>query len=101
MYIQIATNKINTREIPSKGERKAFTAQNQPALLWREGEEYPDKFQISVPRDGAPLPIGKFFILDSSFVINQYGNLELSRYETEFTMFEDATGKKTTPSKTA
>jgi hypothetical protein len=101
MYIEITTNKVNSRTIPAAKERAAMQVQDQPALLWLEGEQYPDKFKINVPRDGAPLQIGKYYISETSFVINQYGNLELSRYDMSYTMFEDAAGKSTKPAPSA
>lgn len=58
-----------------------FTA-SQPALLWVEGEKYPDKFDYRLYRgenkDTAdsiqPLPVGKYELKASAFGI-AYGNI--------------------------
>ena len=80
MQIEIENEMIDEREVAATPTREAFTSYSQAALLWKDGEKWPSQFRITMQKGQAPHPKGKYEIMDESFSVNQYGGLELSRY---------------------
>ena len=65
---QIQTRRVNDNEI-----------YEQQAYL-HTGNAYPTPFKISVPSPSDSYPSGKYTIGPSSFKVNQWGTLELDRW---------------------
>jgi len=97
MFIEIeASSTITARNVQTQNGARDFYS--QPALLWREGEKYPDKFTVPRSEGDNSLPAGKYTIMESTYQIDKFNNLRLNPFQLDLTMFEDAGGKAVKPS---
>jgi hypothetical protein len=67
-----ATNKSGT----SQRTGQAYSIDEQSALLFKDGETYPDKIRISLKKGERPYPVGTYTLSDESFTVSGYGSLE-------------------------
>lgn len=91
MEIEIRDTNVESRK--GNSDKGPWEMRMQQALLWRTGEEFPDKFKIRLNNDEPPMQPGKYAIHPSSYVINGNGGLELSRYNMVYMMISDSKGK--------
>ncbi len=83
LKITVFEVKLTDRTFPAKGDRPARTVFKQEAFAHRGGR-FPEEFQITLESAADALPVGEYTLAPQSFVINQYGDLELSRYDKKF-----------------
>ena len=60
---------------------------SQRAFLVLKGNPFPVSFSISVDSPAHAYPVGKYILSSESFVIDQYSNLTLSRWNLGLTAF--------------
>lgn len=78
--IEVADTNVIRREIASKRTGEVFTVYGQAGYL-DKGDKYPVRFEIPLDRKNpAPYPVGMYTFDASSFRLNQFGSLELDRY---------------------
>lgn len=75
--IEIETVKTSTRSGTSQRTGNAYSITEQPALLFREGERYPDKISITLADGQGAYPVGQYTLDDSSFSVSRFGGLEV------------------------
>lgn len=73
---QVTPNTFGTGE-------KARTVMQQDLYMYN-GDLYPVKTVHSFDNAHEQLPVGKYYISPKSFRVNQYGSLELDRYNTVY-----------------
>lgn len=85
--IEIASSKFETIKGKSKATGNDYEINKQEAFL-HTGGKYPDRFEISLPRDAGgvrPYAPGFYTLTPSSIVVNgEYKSLEISRYDAEY-----------------
>lgn len=77
--IEIESTQILSRSGTSSRTGKPYEIREQNALLFREGERYPDKIRIPVPEGRSAYQPGAYMLHDSSFSVSRFGALEVSR----------------------
>lgn len=81
MRIEIESIAVTKRQIsfPDKrtGEMKTIHVTEQKALLWRDGERYPERLVLDVEEGNPPFTVGVYTLSDQSFVLNRYSKLSL------------------------
>lgn len=80
---------IETRVIPSKDDKPSRTIYEQIAYA-HLGGKFPVEMKLGLEQGQPAYVAGLYTIHPSSFVINQYGSLELKRYGL---LIEPITGK--------
>lgn len=91
MYITIETTEFEDREVISRKSGAVFFTREQKALLFKDGEKYPDKFvhrlaftENRMERDNSkPIPAGEYSIHPNSFTIDNFGGLRLGALHLE------------------
>ena len=73
MHIEIDTDLVEIRTVGDN------TFREQQALLWKDGDRYPDKFIIGLRRDQDAIPKGTYRLGDAAFSPDRYGKLGLVR----------------------
>lgn len=85
MYIEFESSEYEDGEIMAKNSGVVYFIRQQNALLFKEGEKYPDKFTHRLAfsdnrqkRDNSqPIPPGQYIIDEQSFYIDRYGGVRL------------------------
>lgn len=70
---------IETRTIPSKDDKPARKIYEQIAYAYLGGK-FPVEMKLQLEENQVPYAAGLYTIHPSSFVINQFGSLELKRF---------------------
>ncbi|WP_421711326.1 single-stranded DNA-binding protein [Alcanivorax sp.] len=80
LEIELNTNdcQIQTRSVNGKNGQR--TIHEQQAYL-HTGAAYPIPFKLSIRNAAEAYPSGKYTLHPSSFQVNQFGGLELNRFE--------------------
>ncbi len=89
MHIEIEKQEVTDRQFTSKTDGVINFTRVQPALLWKEGENYPDKIivplsftQNQTERDTTtPKEIGHYKLADLSYYTDNFGNLKLGQLQ--------------------
>jgi len=86
MFIEIENNQLDYNNFPNRNnpEGRWYTV-SQSALLFREGEKYPDKFDLNIVFSGdqndqksaVAFEVGKYELDEKAFYINQRNQLAL------------------------
>lgn len=61
----------------SSRTQKAYSMDEQQALLFRDGENYPDKITITLKSGERPYPVGVYTLADESYIVAGFGKLEV------------------------
>jgi len=81
MRIEVESNAVTKRQISyadkRTGELKTIHVSEQKALLWRDGERYPERMILDVEEGNQPFAVGVYVLSDQSFVLNRYSKLSL------------------------
>lgn len=77
--IKIQIEKATSSNKSGKSQRtgKEYSIDEQPALLFKDGETYPDKIRITLKQGERPYPVGIYTLADESFTVSGYGSLEV------------------------
>jgi hypothetical protein len=75
--IQIEKATSTNKSGVSKRTGNDYSIDEQPALLFKDGENYPDKIRISLKQGERPYPVGFYTLSDESFTVSGYGQLEV------------------------
>lgn len=70
---------IEIRTIPAKDDKPSRNIYEQIAYVYLGGK-FPVEMKISLEKNQAPYAPGIYTMHSSSFVVNQYGALELKRF---------------------
>lgn len=80
LEIELNTNdcQIETRMINGKNGQRTIHEQQ---AYFHTGGAYPTPFKLSIRNASEAYPSGKYTLHPSSFQVNQFGGLELNRFE--------------------
>lgn len=76
--IEIENTKLETRSGVSSRTQKEYTIREQHALLFKDGERFPDKIKINIKDGASAYTPGVYALSDSSFYVSRFGGLEVS-----------------------
>ena len=86
MHIEIENNQLDYNNFPNRNDPNArWYTVSQSALLFREGEKYPDKFDLNIvfsaqqddQKAAVAFEVGKYELDEKAFYINQRNQLSL------------------------
>lgn len=77
--IKIQIEKATSVNKSGKSKRTGndYSMDEQQALLFREGENYPDKITITLKSGERPYPVGLYTLADESYIVAGFGKLEI------------------------
>jgi len=75
--IEIESQTIQTRSGVSSKTGKPYTIHEQSALLFRDGEKYPERIKLNLDDGATPYAPGQYSLHDSSFSVNRYDSLQV------------------------
>lgn len=75
--IEIESQAIQTRSGVSSKSGNPYTIREQNALVFREGEKYPERIKINLDDGQTPYAPGLYSLHDSSFFVNRYDALQV------------------------
>jgi hypothetical protein len=75
--IEIESIRLENKSGVSQRTQKNYSINEQQALLFREGERYPDKIKITLKDGDAAYAVGSYHLDDSSFFVGGFGSLEV------------------------
>lgn len=75
--IEIENSTTNVRAGKSSRTGRDYEIREQQALMFREGERYPDKVKINIPDGRAAYAPGVYTLHSSSYRTSRFGNIEL------------------------
>lgn len=67
------------RSIRGKNNGPSFNFNEQNAAIMKDGEDFPHPFRIRLDDNQPPYPAGEYTVHGSSFVVGQYGDLQMGR----------------------
>jgi len=67
------------RSIRGKNNGPSFNFNEQNAAIMKDGEDFPHPFRIRLDDGQPPYPAGEYTVDGSSFVVGQYGDLQMGR----------------------
>jgi hypothetical protein len=81
--VEITSEQVTEREGVSgelsKNPGKPFKTRKQTAYLHRDGQTYPDRFEISLG-DLKPYKPGHYALAPQSYKVGKFGDLEIDRF---------------------
>jgi len=77
LRFEIESQQIATRSGISSKTQKPYTIREQNALLFRDGEKYPERVKITLDDGTTPYPVGNYQLHDLSYSVNRYGALQV------------------------
>ena len=75
--IQIESAQMEVRRGTSSRTGKPYEIREQRALLFRDGEQYPDKIKIPVNDGQSAYAPGLYTLADSSYQVSRFAAVEL------------------------
>ena len=75
--IQIEKATSTNKSGVSKRTGNEYSIDEQAALMFKEGETYPDKIRISLKKGERPYPVGFYTLADESYTVSGFGTLEV------------------------
>lgn len=77
VIIKVETTETRIASGTSARTNREYSIRKQKALLFRPGEQYPDKIEVVVPEGKAHYAPGDYVIHPSSFVVDRFGAVGL------------------------
>ncbi|EGR0061344.1 TPA: hypothetical protein I7753_10040 [Vibrio vulnificus] len=78
---------IETRTLPGKDDKPSRTIYEQIVYAYLGGK-FPVEMKLSLEKDETPYKSGVYTIDSSSFIVNNYGKLELKKYGMKLAQIE-------------
>lgn len=77
IVIEIESQAVAVRSGTSAKTGNPYTIREQSALLFREGEKYPERIKLNLDDGVTPYAPGRYSLHDSSFSVNRYDSLQV------------------------
>lgn len=77
IVIKIESTETRTASGTSARTNREYSIRKQRGLLFRPGEQYPDKIEVVVPEGQAPYAPGDYVLHPSSFGVDRFGAVSL------------------------
>lgn len=75
--IEIESVTLKQRSGTSKESGKPYSMQEQMALMFRQGERYPEKIKLTLDKDASAYPVGHYMLSDDSFQLSRFAGIQL------------------------
>lgn len=75
--IEIESTKLNQRSGISKESGKPYSMQEQMALMFRQGERYPEKIKLTLDKDASAYAVGHYMLSDESFELSRFAGIQI------------------------
>ena len=73
IVIEVENAQIVTRSGVSDRTGKPYTIREQQALMFREGERYPERIKVTLDEGMSAYPPGRYTFSDASYVVSRFG----------------------------
>lgn len=77
IVIEVENAQIVTRSGVSERTQKPYTIREQQALMFREGERYPERIKVTLDEGTSAYPPGRYTLSDASFTVSRYGAIQV------------------------
>ena len=77
ILIEIENTKIAERSGFSERTKKPYTIREQNALMFREGERYPERIKITLDEGASAYPPGRYTLHPSSYSVSRFGVMQV------------------------
>lgn len=77
MKIEIENTKIEERSGTSNNTGRAYTIREQQALMFKNGERFPDKIKLNLQAGQSAYQPGLYELDDKSFSVSRYGSIDI------------------------
>lgn len=85
------TRSETTQLANGRNPQQPFNVVTQPALLWKDGDKYPDKFEyrlyfgtdVNKANAAQPMPVGSYRLRESAFGVDNFGGINCDFSELE------------------
>lgn len=77
IVIEIENAQITTRSGTSERTGKPYTIREQQALMFREGERYPERIKVTLDEGMSAYPPGLYTLSDASFSVSRFGAMQV------------------------
>lgn len=77
ILIEIENTQIVERSGVSERTKKPYTIREQQALMFREGERYPERIKISLDEGASAYQPGRYTLHPSSFSVSRFGAMQV------------------------
>lgn len=77
IVIEVENAQIVTRSGVSERTKKPYTIREQKALMFREGERYPERIKVTLDEGMSAYPPGRYTLSDASFTVSRYGAIQV------------------------
>lgn len=77
IVIEVENAQIVTRSGVSERTQKPYTIREQQALMFREGERYPERIKVTLDEGMSAYPPGRYTLSDASFTVSRYGAIQV------------------------
>lgn len=75
--IEIENSQILTRSGVSERTGKPYTIREQAALMFRDGERYPERIKVNLDDGMSAYQPGNYVLSDASFSVSRFGALQV------------------------
>lgn len=75
--IEIENTKLDTRSGTSSRTGNDYTIREQQALMFKEGERFPDKIKVNIKDGASAYAPGIYTLCQSSFSVSRFGGIEV------------------------
>ena len=84
MLIEIKSFKVTELSGIAKVSQKPYLMRKQSGYAYvlddnGEAQPYPEAIEINLDKDQPPYPVGKYYLLDSSFVVGDFKSLSIGK----------------------
>ena len=78
IVIEIESTKLFTKAGTSQRTGKPYEIREQSALMFKEGERFPDKIKVTIREGQSAYAPGRYTLHDDSFYPSRFGGLEVN-----------------------
>ena len=75
--IEIESTNLKQRSGTSKDSGKPYSMQEQMALMFRQGERYPEKIKLTLDKDSSAYAVGHYMLSDESFELSRFAGIHI------------------------
>ncbi|NAZ17939.1 DNA-binding protein [Glutamicibacter soli] len=77
IVVEIENAQILTRSGVSERTGKPYTIREQQALMFREGERYPERIKVTLDEGMSAYQPGRYTLSDASFSVSRFGAMQV------------------------
>lgn len=77
ILIEVENAQIVTRSGVSERTQKPYTIREQQALMFREGERYPERIKVTLDEGMSAYPPGRYTLSDASYTVSRFGAIQV------------------------